>query len=117
MNNPMTTDTHVAPRDAGSKTIVDITTPNVDFRNCEAIKAAIGSVVSGGKKNVILNLSQVNFMDSSGLSVILFCKRTCDDAGGTFGMFGLQTYVNNLVHLTNLNKSVTIYESEAESIA
>jgi anti-anti-sigma factor len=54
-------------------------------------------------------------MDSSGLSVILFCKRACDEAGGHFGIYGLQNYVNNLVNLTNLHKTISIFQTEAEA--
>jgi anti-sigma B factor antagonist len=111
----MSSEANIISRDSGSKKIVDIDTPNVDFRNCEAIKSTVAGIVAQGQKNIILNLSKVNFMDSSGLSVILFCKRICDEADGTFGVYGLQTYVNNLVNLTNLNKTINIYKTEAEA--
>jgi anti-anti-sigma factor len=112
----MSSETNIASRDSGTKTIVDIDAQNVDFRNCEAIKSAVAGMVAQGNKNIVLNLSKVNFMDSSGLSVILFCKRTCEEAGGTFGAFGLQSYVNNLVNLTNLNKTIDIFPSESEAV-
>jgi len=112
----MSSETMINSRDNGSKTIVDIDAQNVDFRNCEAIKSAVAGMVVEGRSNVVLNLSKVSFMDSSGLGVILFCKRTCEEAGGKFGAFGLQNYVNNLVNLTNLNKTIDIYPSEAEAI-
>jgi anti-anti-sigma factor len=56
-------------------------------------------------------------MDSSGLSVILFCKRACDEVGGNFGIYGLQNYVNNLVNLTNLHKTISIFPTEAEAVS
>lgn len=113
---PMSSETKINSRQSGSKTIVDIDAQNVDFRNCEAIKSAVASMVAQGQKNVLLNLSKVSFMDSSGLSVILFCKRTCEEGGGTFGAYGLQNYVNNLVNLTNLNKTVDIFQNESEAV-
>lgn len=113
----MSSETKIDSRTGGSKTIVDIDAQNVDFRNCEAIKSSVASLVGQGQKNVLLNLSKVSFMDSSGLGVILFCKRTCEEAGGTFGIYGLQNYVNNLVNLTNLNKAIEIYATESEAIA
>jgi len=112
----MSSETKISSRDSGNKTIVDIDAQNVDFRNCEAIKSSVAGMVSQGQKNIVLNLSKVSFMDSSGLSVILFCKRTCEEADGTFGAFGLQNYVNNLVNLTNLNKTIDIYQTEAEAV-
>jgi anti-sigma B factor antagonist len=113
----MSTETKIGNRASGNKTVVDIDALNVDFRNAEAIKSAVATIVSKGSKDLVINLSQVSFMDSSGLSVILFCKRTCEEVGGTFGAFGLQTYVNNLVNLTNLNKTISIYNSEAEAVS
>ena len=113
----MTTDTSVQTREINNRAIVDINTQNVDFRNCENIKAVVGGIVGGGAKTLLLNLSQVSFMDSSGLSVILFCKRACEEAGGKFGVYGLQSYVNNLVNLTNLNKAIDIYPDEATATA
>lgn len=111
----MSADNNIATRESGEKVIVDIETQNVDFRNCETIKSAVASIVAGGKKDILLNLSKVSFMDSSGLSVILFCKRTCEEASGNFAVFGLQSYVNNLVNLTNLNKTIDIYKDESEA--
>jgi len=110
-------DSNINTREAGGKVIVDIETQNVDFRNCETIKSAVASIVSGGKKDILLNLGKVSFMDSSGLSVILFCKRTCEEANGRFAVFGLQSYVNNLVNLTNLNKTIDIYKDENEAVS
>lgn len=111
----MSTETSLITRDSGTKTVVEIDTQNVDFRNCEGIKSSVANIVAGGKKDIILNLSKVNFMDSSGLSVILFCKRACEEAGGTFSICALQSYVNNLVTLTNLNKTVTVLKDENEA--
>ncbi len=113
----MSTDTITATRESNGRAIIDVQTQNVDFRNCETIKSSVAGVVNQGQKHILLNLSQVNFMDSSGLSVILFCKRTCEEAGGKFGVFGLQSYVNNLVNLTNLNKTIDIFTSEQEALS
>ncbi len=102
-------------RDYGERTVVEIEAQNVDFRNCENIKAAIHSIVAGGKKHLILDLQQVGFMDSSGLSILLYCKRICDEAGGTIALCCLQNYVNNLVQLTNLDKSIDVFLTEADA--
>ncbi len=112
----MSGEANLQTRETNGKVIVDVNEQNVDFRNCETIKSSVANIVSGGKKDIILNLSNVSFMDSSGLSVILFCKRTCEEASGNFGVFGLQSYVNNLVNLTNLNKTISIYNNEAEAV-
>ncbi|MBY0404835.1 MAG: STAS domain-containing protein [Cyanobacteria bacterium] len=98
----------------GTRTIVEIDTQNVDFRNCEGIKSAIGNIVNSGKKDIVLNLNKVTFMDSSGLSVILHGKRSCEEVGGTFSVCSLQSYVNNLFNLTSLHKAIKIHPDESD---
>jgi len=104
-------------RHIGDKTIVDIEVVNIDFRNSEAIKSQVASLLNQGNKQILLNLGKVTFMDSSGLGVILFCQRACDEAKGKFGVFGVQNYVNNLITLTNLHKAIAIFPAESEATA
>lgn len=113
----MTQDVPVSLREEGAKTIVDIEADNVDFRNAELLKSVLSNLVLEGKKHLVLNLRHVNFMDSSGLSVLLAGKRATEEADGTFSICGLQGYVNNLVSLTNLNKIITVYPTELEASA
>jgi anti-anti-sigma factor len=55
-------------------------------------------------------------MDSSGLSVLLSGKRVAEEAGGSFSICGLQGYVNNLINLTNLNKTIAVYPTDMEAL-
>jgi anti-sigma B factor antagonist len=112
----MTNEVPVSIRNEGAKTIVDVETDNVDFRNAEMLKAMLAELVQKGSKDVVLNLRQVNFMDSSGLSVLLSGKRVTEEAGGSFSICGLQGYVNNLINLTNLNKTIAVYATDLEAI-
>jgi anti-sigma B factor antagonist len=96
-----------APLENG-KLLLELKVANVDFRNTDALKAQISQVVAQGNAHLVLDLSQVAFMDSSGLSLILFCKRTCEEAKGTISLRTLQAYVQNLVKLTNLDRTITI---------
>lgn len=110
----MTTDAGIITREAGARTVMELDAQSVDFRNAESIKSSMTGLVNNGQKDVVLNLGKVSFMDSSGLSVILFGKRACEEAGGTFCVTGLQSYVSNLFNLTNLTKTVRILADENE---
>jgi anti-sigma B factor antagonist len=111
----MLNDVPLTLRTEGVKTIVDVEVENLDFRNAELMKAKIGEIVKGGQKHIILNLRKVNFMDSSGLSILLSGKRLTEEAGGSFGICELQVYVNNLINLTNLNKTIAVFASDADA--
>jgi anti-sigma B factor antagonist len=112
----MTHEVPVAVRHEGAKAIVDLETDNVDFRNADMLKSTLTDLVHAGNKNIVLNLAHVNFMDSSGLSLLLTGKRLAEEVGGTFSICGLQGYVSNLIALTNLNKTLTVYVDDLEAI-
>ncbi len=114
----MTLDTQLSTRQVGNILFVDVAAANVDFRNAETLKSTVSSLIhDASAPNVVLNLDRVGFMDSSGLSALLFCKRMCEEANGRFSLCSLQAYVFNLIKLTNLNKSVSVYNNEADVLA
>jgi len=106
----------VETREKDGKTIVDIHNSHIDFRNATPLKQYLASLFDNGSKTLFLNLSQVSFMDSAGLSVLLVGKRSADDVQGNFSVFGLQGYVNNLIELTHLKRVIPIYISEADAL-
>ena len=103
-------------REKEGKTIVDVLNSHIDFRNATPIKQYLADLFEHGSKELFLNLSQVTFMDSAGLSVLLVGKRSADDTHSDFSVFGLQGYVNNLIELTHLNRVIPIYISEADAL-
>jgi len=101
----------------GPKTIVTLLDQNVDFRNCETIKSTVRELASNGQIHLILNLERVSFMDSSGLGVMMFCKRICDGVGGTLALCSMQQYVDNLLTLTNLKKAMPVFATQEAALA
>jgi anti-anti-sigma factor len=100
----------------GNKTILCLQDQNVDFRNCETIKTQVRQQLQNNCVNIILDLSQVTFMDSSGLGVLMFCKRLCDEAGGSICVCCVQDYVDNLLTLTNLKKAIAVFNTQDDAI-
>ena len=54
-------------------------------------------------KNMIFDLSQVQYCDSSGLSALLVGFRTCRDNNGTFVLAGVQEHVKKLISISQLD--------------
>jgi len=68
-----------------------------------------------GISNVILDLSPVSFVDSSGLSAILVANRLCKQGGGNLLITGVSDNVMRLIKISQLDKVLTILPSIAES--
>jgi anti-sigma B factor antagonist len=70
------------------------------------------------ERNIILDLSDCNYCDSSGLSAILIGNRLCSDSEGTFIVCNLSQSVEKMIKLAMLDSILMIASNleEAEKI-
>ena len=66
---------------------------------------------------VILNLSKVSMMDSSGLGVLVSSYTSVQKRNGRLVLAGLGKGLQNLIAITKLTRVFDIYESEEEAVA
>lgn len=109
--------TNVNVRESNGKTVVEIDTQNIDFRNCEMLKNTLKDNINPDSASMVLNMKNVVFVDSSGLSLFLFGKQLCEKSGGQLAVCDLQDYVLNLMTLTHLDKAIKIYPDESQALA
>jgi anti-anti-sigma factor len=69
-----------------------------------------------GQRNIIFDLSQVKFADSSGLSSLLVGHRLCKNATGTFILTGLNDSVARLITISQLDNVLSIVPTPEEAI-
>ena len=69
-----------------------------------------------GQRNIILDLSQVKFADSSGLSSLLVGHRLCKNAEGSFILTGLNDAVSRLITISQLDNVLTVVPTTKEAI-
>ena len=105
-------------RKNGSYTLVKVNADRLDTNNAPDLKSELVVVNNDGEKNIILDLSSVNYCDSSGLRAVLVANRLCEDAIGTFILCGLQPDVDNLVKISMLHTVLLITDTvdEAEKL-
>lgn len=83
--------------------------------NAPKLKSELVILNAGGIKNIILDLSEVNFVDSSGLSAILIGNRLCKNVNGTFAVSNLTDYVQKLVKISQLDSILNILPTNEEA--
>lgn len=69
-----------------------------------------------GQRNIILDLSNVKYSDSSGLSSLLVGHRICKNAEGTFILTGINENIARLITISQLENILTIVASVDEAI-
>jgi len=71
---------------------------------------------SQGFNNMILDLSESMYCDSSGLSAILVGNRLCKNSNGSFVISGLSATVFKLIQISQLDKVLNITPSVNEAV-
>ncbi|HET8827807.1 MAG TPA: STAS domain-containing protein [Pelobium sp.] len=69
-----------------------------------------------GQRNIILDMSEVKYADSSGLSSLLVGHRLCKNAEGVFILTGINDAVSRLITISQLDNVITIVPSVEEAI-
>jgi len=80
------------------------------------LKSEFVKINAEGTVNIILDLSEVSFVDSSGLSSILVGNRLCENEEGLFILTAPSDHVMKLIKISQLEKILTIHPSVEEAI-
>ena len=76
------------------------------------LKSELLTVNAEGYKNLVLDMSQVKYTDSSGLSALLVGNRTFGEDGGIFLNAAPQEHVLKLIKISMLDKVLKVVDSQ-----
>jgi len=79
--------------------------------------ARLSDVLAEGRTAVVVDLTEVGFIDSTGLSVLLNALRRTTRAGGTLTLVCTNPTVLRLFEVTRMDTTFTIVDSRDEALA
>jgi len=80
------------------------------------LKTELVTFNAEGVKNIILDLSKVKYIDSSGLSSILVANRLCNNDKGILVLTGITEHVAKLIKISQLDNVLNILPTNAEGV-
>ncbi|CUH94053.1 hypothetical protein P22_0115 [Propionispora sp. 2/2-37] len=90
----------------------------LDMHSADQFKRVVDSALDeSGANNLLLDLKQVSFIDSSGLGVILGRYKRLSASNGKIVAVHVQPQVANILALSGMLKIVGLYETQAEALA
>jgi anti-sigma B factor antagonist len=89
--------------------------PKLDSLVAPDLKSEFVILSNEGFRNMIIDLSEVTFVDSSGLSAILIGNRLCKNSNGTFVLMNVSDNVMKLIKISQLDEILSIATSEEEA--
>ena len=90
-------------------------TGSLDSTTSPEAQKALDAVLSSAKK-VVLNFSDLDYISSAGLRVLLGAAKHLRASGGTLGMFGLNQSVREVFEISGFSTILSVYQSEAEAL-
>lgn len=98
----------VSERKVGNVTVVDVTGKMVATDNPGRLKDKISSLMFQGEKQIVLNLGNVNYVDSSGLGEIVACHSSATRSGGEIKIANAGNKIKDLLVMTRL---LTVFDA------
>lgn len=102
--------------DKGKYSLVKSTVDKLDTTCAPELKSELVYLNKTGVRNVIIDLSDTRYCDSSGLSALLVANRLCKSVNGTLIVCSLQEPVQKLVQISQLESVLSITPSLSEAV-
>lgn len=106
----------VTNRQVGDVTVVDVAGRITLGEGASALRENIRELVAKGNKKILLNLSDVSYIDSSGIGELVSAYTTVTNQGGTLKLLGLTKRVKDLLQITKLYTVFEVFESEPTAV-
>lgn len=87
----------------------------VDLHTAPMLRERIHELTEQGTNQVVLDLGDLSFMDSTGLGVLVAGLKRLKSRGGEFVLVGMQDPVKKVLQVTGLDKVFDIRPSVAEA--
>ncbi|MFZ0803613.1 MAG: STAS domain-containing protein [Terriglobales bacterium] len=105
-----------ATRVLGNVAVIDLSGRITVGEGNVALREMVRELAEKGQKNIVLNLGEVHYVDSSGVGELVKAHTTIKNQGGELKLANLSKRVHDLLELTRLSAIFAIEKDEASAI-
>jgi anti-sigma B factor antagonist len=106
----------IAERQIGPVTVLDLS-GKLTLDDAGQLKGKVTSLFGAGRKQIVLNLAGLSYMDSSGLGEMVSCHTTATREKGAIKLANVGKRASDLLVITKLNMVFDVHDSEKEAVA
>ena len=107
----------VATRQVDGITILDLSGRITLGEGSVTLRDAVHDALAKGNKRILLNLGEVNYIDSSGVGELVSAFTSVRNAGGELKLLNLTRKVHDLLQITKLYTVFDVKDDEASAIS
>jgi len=82
-----------------------------------AVRNTVREILKSGGKKIVLNLHDVNYIDSSGIGELVSCYTTVTNQGGQLKLLNLTSKIRELLQITKLLTVFHVFTDEKSAVA
>lgn len=105
----------VSIRQTGAVSVLDVSGRLTSFE-VGALREAIARLLMEGRRNIVLNLSQLKYLDSSGIGELARNYASVVKSGGSMKVVGLSSKVEEVLKITHLYQVFPEFANEEEAL-
>ena len=106
----------LSTRQVGDVTVIDAAGRITLGEGTTALRDSIRDSLNAGHKKVLLNLGEVNYIDSSGIGELVSAFTTVTNQGGQLKLLNLSKRIQDLLQITKLYTVFEVHDDEAAAI-
>ncbi len=104
-------------RYAGKRTAVVVVTGDVDLHTAPVLRAEALTAVGHGAPHLVLDMAEVDFVDSTGLSTLIVLLHASQEAGGSLRVACVPERLLRMVTMTGISELLPVHDTVADALA
>jgi anti-sigma B factor antagonist len=96
-------------------TVMDFTGQLTLGNSLVEVEYAIKDRIQGGSRKLVLDLTNLSFLDSAGVGMLVVCSSAMEQAGGRLAVVGAGGKVKQVLEITHINKVIGMYPDLASA--
>ena len=107
----------MSQREVDGVTVIELDGRIVLGAEGNALREKVKGLLAEGKKNIVLNVNKIVFIDSAGLGVLVVSHHTAKKEGASLRLCHLDNKFQQVLQITKLLTVLYISNTEAEAVA
>lgn len=102
---------HLVEKVIDGVTVLDVRGRITLGQETEALRTTVSGTLAAGRKRIVLNLGNVDYIDSAGLGILVASAASARNAGGELKLVSLTRRVRDLMQITRLSTLFEVYDT------
>jgi len=107
----------IKSREAGKVTILDVSGKLMGGEDADLFRDTIHGLLEQGKKRILVNLSEVRWVNSTGVGILITGYTTMRRNKGDLKLLNVSNKIQSILYVTKLNLIFECFDNEDEAVA